>query len=211
MLADRIAERLVSDLEEWRASASWYAARGIPYRRGYLLHGPPGCGKTSFIVALAGHLDLDICLLSLSDDGLTDDRLSHALSVLPPKCIVLLEDIDAAFNRAGSLTFSGLLNTLDGAASSEDRVVFMTTNHLQRLDAALIRPGRVDVVEEIGLATEEQIERLFRRFYPLLPRNSELPQRFSLRAMELGMRRSVADIQVRSLLLLVSGALISVR
>lgn len=52
---------------------------GIPYRRGYLLHGPPGCGKSSFITALAGEIEFGICILNLSERGLTDDRLNHLL------------------------------------------------------------------------------------------------------------------------------------
>ena len=68
--------------------------RGIPYRRGYLMHGPPGCGKSSFIYALAGHLSFDICMLSLNSEGLTDDRLELALSNVPQQAIVLLEDIE---------------------------------------------------------------------------------------------------------------------
>lgn len=70
---------------------------GIPYRRGYLLHGPPGCGKSSFITALAGELEFGICVLNLSERGLTDDRLNHLLSVAPQQSIILLEDVDAAF------------------------------------------------------------------------------------------------------------------
>ena len=176
VLDDGIKENIVSDLDEWRASASWYHDRGIPYRRGYLLHGPPGSGKTSFIVALAGELDYNICILSLSDEGMTDDRLAQALSVVPQRSIVLLEDIDAAFgsrvagteshqHRRSNLTFSGLLNTLDGVASSEERIVFMTTNYLERLDPALMRPGRVDMVQQLGSATSHQAERLFHGFY----------------------------------------------
>lgn len=64
-----------------------------------------------------------------------------------------------------SVTFSGLLNALDGVASSEERIIFMTTNHIERLDAALIRPGRVDVKEFVGNAVPEQARRLFDRFY----------------------------------------------
>ena len=115
-------------------SSSWYIDRGIPYRRGYLLHGPPGCGKSSFVAALAGELGYDICILNLSDAGLTDDRLSHALSTTPPQSLVLLEDVDAAFvqrdakdRRASHVTFSGLLNALDGVAAGEERILFMTT------------------------------------------------------------------------------------
>jgi chaperone BCS1 len=147
---------------------------GIPYRRGYLLHGPPGSGKTSFIQALAGNLSYNICLLNLSERGLTDDKLNHLLGITPERSIVLLEDIDSAFNKRvqtsedgykSSVTFSGLLNALDGVASAEERIIFMTTNHFDRLDPALVRPGRVDVKELLDDAVPEQAERLFNRFY----------------------------------------------
>lgn len=72
---------------------------GIPYRRGYLLHGPPGSGKSSFIQALAGSLSYDICLLNLSERGLADDKLNHLLSNAPERSFVLIEDVDAAFNK----------------------------------------------------------------------------------------------------------------
>lgn len=64
-----------------------------------------------------------------------------------------------------SVTFSGLLNALDGVASSEERIIFMTTNHYSRLDPALIRPGRVDLHEYLGDAEGEQAQRLFIKFY----------------------------------------------
>ena len=63
------------------------------------------------------------------------------------------------------MTFSGFLNALDGVASGEERIVFMTTNHAERLDPALIRPGRVDLAELIDDARPEQARRLFLRFY----------------------------------------------
>jgi mitochondrial chaperone BCS1 len=72
---------------------------GIPYRRGYLLYGPPGSGKSSYIQALAGSLSYDICLLNLSERGLGDDKLNHLLSNAPERSFVLIEDIDAAFNK----------------------------------------------------------------------------------------------------------------
>uniref|UniRef100_A0A131Z231 Mitochondrial chaperone BCS1 n=1 Tax=Rhipicephalus appendiculatus TaxID=34631 RepID=A0A131Z231_RHIAP len=174
-----IAEHLLADIREFIANPQWYADRGIPYRRGYLLYGPPGCGKSSFITALAGALEYSICVLNLSERGLSDDRLQHLMSVAPQQSIILLEDIDAAFvSREESstvkaayeglsrVTFSGLLNMLDGVASAEARIVFMTTNHLDRLDPALIRPGRVDVREFVGPASDHQLAALFRRFYP---------------------------------------------
>ena len=60
---------------------------------------------------------------------------------------------------------AGLLNAIDGVAAQEGRMLFMTTNHIERLSAALIRPGRVDVRLEFTHATEEQITEFFVRFY----------------------------------------------
>lgn len=193
-------DRIVGDISAFLSRGQWYARRGIPYRRGYLLHGSPGSGKTSMVQALAGEMDLNICLLNLGERGLTDDRLTHLLSKAPERSILLLEDIDAAFpsrtaqderdgdnstsrtsgssavgggNRPSgpereyqtSVTFSGLLNALDGVASGESRIVVMTTNHVERLDPALIRPGRVDLIEELGDADEGMVRDLFDRFY----------------------------------------------
>ncbi|KAL7415178.1 BCS1 N terminal-domain-containing protein [Mrakia frigida] len=169
-----VGEEVEADLKRFMGREKWYADRGIPYRRGYLLHGPPGSGKSSYIQALAGLLSYDICFLNLAERGLTDDSLQQILSLVPDRSFVLIEDIDAAFSKRvqtsadgyqSGVTFSGLLNTLDGIASSSSRIVFMTTNHLSSLDPALIRPGRVDLVSYIGDATPHQARELFVRFY----------------------------------------------
>lgn len=174
VLDSGISERIQADLSSFIARKSWYADRGIPYRRGYLLHGPPGSGKSSFIRALAGAFNYEICVLNLAERGLTDDRLNYILSNLPDRSILLMEDVDAAFNKRvqvtedgyqSSVTFSGFLNALDGVASGEERVLFLTTNHLDRLDPALIRPGRVDVVEYLGDASLAQARRYFEQFF----------------------------------------------
>ncbi len=138
------------------------------------MHGPPGSGKSSFIQALAGELNYDICVLNLSERGLADDKLIHLLSNTPDRSFVLIEDIDAAFNKRvqasadgyqSSVTFSGFLNALDGVASGEERIIFMTTNHPENLDPALIRPGRVDLSVLIDDTSPKQARRLFERFY----------------------------------------------
>ncbi|SCV70080.1 BQ2448_1474 [Microbotryum intermedium] len=183
-----VKEGIVADVEAFKKRGSWYFQRGIPYRRGYLLHGPPGSGKSSFIQALAGSLEYNICVLNLSERGLTDDKLNHLLANAPERSLVLLEDIDAAFSTPSpssskgdgpharvrsteqgfnaNVTFSGLLNALDGVASStSQRILFLTTNHLDRLDPALIRPGRVDVKVHVSDATSWQVGELYQRFY----------------------------------------------
>jgi chaperone BCS1 len=174
ILAEGVKERLMNDLKDFLDSSAWYNDRGIPYRRGYLLYGPPGSGKSSLIQALAGDLDYNICMINLSEKTLTDDRLNHLLNHVPDRSILLLEDVDSAFNErkqsdeqgyTSGVTFSGLLNALDGVASAEERIIFMTTNHPEKLDPALIRPGRVDYKDIIDNATEEQARAMFLRFY----------------------------------------------
>jgi chaperone BCS1 len=167
------AEELHADMRAFLGSRAWYEQVGVPYRRGYLLHGPPGNGKTSVVKALAGELGMSIYLLMLSDPDMTDSRVSDLLAKVPDRNILLLEDVDCAFTRrrriggrSGGLTFSGLLNAIDGVAAPEGRIIVMTTNHLDRLDPALIRPGRADVRLYIGDATAMQAGRLFARFFP---------------------------------------------
>jgi chaperone BCS1 len=96
------------------------------------------------------------------------------MTMMPARSILLLEDADAAFNKreqssekgfVSGVTFSGLLNALDGVAAAEERLIFMTTNHIDRLDPALIRPGRVDVKVLLDWPTTSQIRDLFVKFY----------------------------------------------
>lgn len=173
VLDDGLGELILADVRDFLLSAEWYHQRGIPYRRGYLLYGPPGSGKTLFIQALAGELDYSICILNLAEPNLTDDRLNHLMNHLPPRLILLLEDVDAAFTKrqlnddkyAGGVTFSGLLNALDGVASAQECITFMTTNHPEKLDRALLRPGRVDYKVLVGNALPHQVRKMFMRFY----------------------------------------------
>jgi mitochondrial chaperone BCS1 len=196
-----VKETIVSDVKEFQSSSKWYYDRGIPYRRGYLLHGPPGTGKSSFIQALAGELDYDIAILNLSERGLTDDRLNHLLTIIPSRTLVLLEDVDVAFAnrrvqsdpdgyRGATVTFSGLLNALDGVASAEERIIFLTTNYVERLDSALVRPGRVDMTIRLGEATRYQVEQLWHRFYGASNESKKFKHFFCERLQELGVLES---------------------
>ncbi len=94
---------------------------------------------------------------------------------MPQRCVVLLEDVDAAFtSREGNgsnknsdgvgaqISFSGLLNALDGVSCGDSRILFMTTNYVDRLDPALVRPGRVDLKVYIGHCSDVQFQSIFR-------------------------------------------------
>ncbi|KAG5491579.1 hypothetical protein JIQ42_01484 [Leishmania sp. Namibia] len=166
VLPNGMSEFILGDVKKFLSSSSFYKQLGVPYRRGYLLHGPPGCGKTSFVMALAGELRLSISLLNLSNRNLNDESLTSLLNEARVDTIVLLEDIDRAFSNECNVTMSGLLNALDGVGAQEGRLVFMTTNHVELLDAALIRPGRADVKIEIGLLDVGQSKRMYRKFFP---------------------------------------------
>ena len=171
ILDKSLSQRVTDDVKMFLGSRPWYEDMGIPFRRGYLLYGPPGCGKTSFCLALAGVLKLDLCLLSLK--GLSDCELLTLVRCAPLRSIIVLEDVDAVFTRRERkeegftrVTFSGLLNAIDGVASQEGRIVVMTANHIDTLDPALIRPGRCDVQVMVGCASAEQLEGMFLRFFP---------------------------------------------
>ncbi len=177
VLAEGLWEDIRADLTRFKASEAKYRALGVPYRRGYLFKGPPGSGKTSMAVALAGLAGMDVCILSLADPAITDAKLRTLMDGASAGSMILIEDVDAAVSgrnvntngnltTGDSLTFSGVLNALDGAAAKEGRVVVMTTNHPERLDDALVRPGRIDRQWYIGPADHSQAVRLFRRFYP---------------------------------------------
>jgi len=170
-----VREHLLEDLDEFlqRDTKEFYAEHGIPYRRSYLLHGAPGAGKTSTIQAVAGKYGRNVCYLSPGHPEMDDEGLKRAMEQVPSKSLIVLEDIDALFDEKrkkkkedkSGITFSGLLNALDGVGSSSGQLFFLTTNHRERLDPALIRNGRVDVHVEFTDATDEQIRGLFAQFY----------------------------------------------
>jgi chaperone BCS1 len=166
-------EDLLKHIQEFLDRQDWYISMGIPYRCGFLFHGVPGSGKTSLIASLAGEFKMNLYVLNVGGSGLTDDGLSILLSIVPPKSMLLLEDIDCVFqgrvkdNAAKEgVTFSGLLNALDGVGAKEGCLVFMTTNRKDTLDPALIRPGRADYHLQFDYADAYQASEMFRRFYP---------------------------------------------
>jgi chaperone BCS1 len=191
----KINKEVVGHIEWFMKNEEWYIIRGIPYRLGILLEGPPGTGKTTYATALAGLFDKPICIANLSSLG-SDNAIMNAFASAPHNAIILLEDVDtfpvanarvetAAPNSnvqalAGILqaaekstaeainpmTLAGLLNAIDGVSASEGRILIMTSNYPEKLDKALVRSGRVDRRVHIGWLPPEEVERMFVTFFP---------------------------------------------
>ncbi|CAE7466209.1 BCS1 [Symbiodinium natans] len=174
VLEEGVKRPLLDDLEWFLKdeTRTFYAKHGIPYHRCYLLHGEPGTGKTSFMNSVAGHIQRNLCFIQM-DKHMTDDTFRNAMTQLPALSMVVLEDVDALFtnhreadHNNSSLSFSGFLNCLDGLGAPDDVVIFMTTNHPDKLDPAVMRPGRIDLKAEFKKPNKDVASKYFLTFYP---------------------------------------------
>lgn len=173
-----IKDRLVERFTWFLGAEQWHTSRGIPWKLGVILHGPPGTGKTSLIHALASDFGFDIkyikSLHSLGSAFLTGSKND----------LFVIEDIDtiaAGLNRDPSnvketITAGGdgamrgsplheILNSMDGMQTPDGLKFIITTNHISRLDPAIVRPGRIDDVIEVGPLSLASARQMFKAFY----------------------------------------------
>ena len=194
---DGLIRDLVGDVQTYLNSKSIYTDLGIPYRRGYLLGGPPGTGKSTLILAVASRFRLPIYSVPLRGTKLTGELLSQLLSHCRKPSLIALEDVDClkiATSResksSDGLTMADLLNVIDGIGASEDRVLFMTANHPEILDPALTRAGRVDRKFYIDYARDQEL----RTFHTRLAEHCSVQPWPEFRAA-LPDRATIADAQ----------------
>lgn len=158
-------KELIKDLDMFVSRKDYYRRVGKAWKRGYLLYGPPGTGKSSLVAAMANYLKFDVYDLDLREVQCNSD-LRRLLIGSSNRSILVIEDIDCNVglqNRENDndtteddkITLSGLLNFIDGLWSScgDERIIVFTTNHKDRLDPALLRPGRMDVHIEMSNCT----------------------------------------------------------
>lgn len=165
-LDDKIKKKVVDDITNFCEQENEYNKFGIPYKRVYLLTGIPGSGKTSFIKALCKHFNYNLYMLSICK-GFDNNSLMTAIKDVKDNSIILIEDIDSLFEKRAStsdntsITFSSIINILDGVLYKTGNIIFMTTNHPEKLDHALLRIGRIDMIIQINLPSKIHIEKLF--------------------------------------------------
>lgn len=186
-------ERIVKYTDEFLASQKRYDDLGISYKIAFLLTGEPGTGKSSLIRAIASHYSRPIHILNLN--SVTPSSLTDAF-VNSRAAVLVIEDIDSSSvvkNRKAELsnretnlkealqllTLSDLLNAMDGIAGMDDVIVFVTTNHPENLDPALIRKGRIDHQFELGKLTDKEIREFAKYAFPGI----QLQQEFKYESM----------------------------
>lgn len=175
---DNLTE-IINDMENFTNNIDWYKKRSIMYKRGYGFWGPPGNGKTTLCLSLAKYFNRDIYFLGLSN--LTDAKLIELFRNLEPNSMLIIEDIDAAFNERQTdnkkigFTFSTLLNCLDGVFAKSNVITIFTSNHPELLDPALIRAGRIDFKCIINNPNKKTINNYLKLFYET---NQNIPEDF---------------------------------
>ncbi len=193
---------ILNTLDKFINREQWYVKSGIPYQLGILLYGLPGTGKTSLIKCLASHLNYAVYYLSPSKLA----NIEKAFSTIPENSIIVIEDIDTnnivskrtkkkgkfqeqndIFEGFSLLNLSDILNSLDGLANVHGRILIGTTNHIETLDKALIRPGRFDLLLELNHVNKEVLKQFFEYYYP--------KDKINYKTLKLKSNISMADLQ----------------
>lgn len=166
ILPVNVKDSLILDLNLFLTRENWYKEKAIAYKRGYLFYGSPGNGKTSLAVAMADYLNKSIYSVTISEI-MGDSNMRSLFKGVKANAVLLFEDVDTMFEKRKSkkISFSTFLNCLDGVFYRHGLIVIMTTNHIEKLDSALIRDGRIDFKVEIINPEFEQVKDYMELFY----------------------------------------------
>lgn len=165
---EKLKQKMRADIIDFLKKEKEYDEFGIPYKKNYLLTGIPGSGKTSIIKAMCKEIGYNLCIFSINHDTDNNTALA-AFRDIPPKSVLLFEDIDCLFEKRtgtqenkSTFTFSNLLNLLDGVFFRKGLISFITTNHPESLDHALLRQGRTDMIIHMNYPKKVDVKHLFR-------------------------------------------------
>jgi len=181
-----VSNIFTKEMDYFKNNKEDYRKFSLPYKMTWVLFGESGSGKSSIIRAIASTYSMNLCNLPLS--GLSDMSFKDAILSSPENSIIVIEDFDscgAVLKRKGVqgvpdtdsegerdnfsfLTLSGILNTLDGVASLDNKIIIFTTNCLDKVDTALLRAGRVDKIIELPKITGKVVKKYFENMYNIM-------------------------------------------
>lgn len=190
-VSEDILNYIEKRIDFFQQNREWYEEKGIPYKYAIVLYGPPGTGKTTLAKYIAGYSKRNLVYMNfyglkriasnISNHSLYSresyEEDSDNINNNDEKFLGLLEDIDAdsvTHNRDEEkderkvelISFTDVLNSIDGLNAPEDFILVATTNHLEKIDPALIRKGRFDDVIEIGPLQDKDIKRMIDFYFP---------------------------------------------
>lgn len=174
-------KKIIDSIDHFIDSREWYEKHNIPYHFGLMLYGLPGSGKTSIAQAIANHLDANMTIIPGDNMLKLPEYIRNGEIPRQPEYthVILIEDCDCGMKdlRTGfsvyaqksfdemseeqnkrPLGMANLLNALDGVGAPSNTIYIFTTNHIEKLDPALIRPGRIDLKLDIGGVCQETLD-----------------------------------------------------
>lgn len=170
ILPKSIKQTITDDIMAFKSNKSWYKERSIFYKRGHLYYGEPGNGKTSLSLAIASFMNRDLYYLDLNQIS-DNSALKRLFASISNTAVLSIEELDGAFKlrepvkKDCKISFSTFLNCIDGAFYKEGVFTIMTTNYIDHVDPAILRPGRIDLKVEIKNPTIYEVNEYLKNFY----------------------------------------------
>lgn len=184
IMKKELKEKIIDNIQFFIDNKDMYINRGLPYKKTIVLYGNPGTGKTSIIKALASHFNKNVYIVNIMT--MSNTAFEKSITSVPANSVIIIEDFDSCSathsrntirdktsdptnseeKEEAALSLNTILNTLDGVVSLNGTIIFMTTNHIEKIDSALLRKGRTDEIYEIPYLTDTEIKDYIKLMFP---------------------------------------------
>lgn len=175
ILSKRVQESFLDDIKNFVSAETEYCKLGLPYSKGCILYGPPGCGKTSIVKIIAKEYNIPIFQFNLSlieNDHVFLTLIHEMYTLIDGKYIILFEDLDKSnfihFSEFGKVSFEALLQFIDGIIEPYGRILIITINSTDfqnKIPSSLFRPGRIDKIFKVDYCDEYQMQKIIKLHY----------------------------------------------